>query len=95
MTACTLQEIRESLGSETTVWGGIPSISLLDSSMAEDEFEKYLDEMFSKLGTGERLILGVSDNVPPEANLSRFEKIKQKIESFGQVGWGKTKSGKL
>ncbi len=95
MTACTLQEIRESLGSETTVWGGIPSISLLDSSMVEDEFEKYLDEMFSELGTGERLILGVSDNVPPEANLSRFEKIKQKIESFGQVGWGKTKSGKL
>ena len=95
MTACTLKEIREGLGSKTTVWGGIPAVSLLDSNMDDNNFEVYLDEMFRELATGERLILGVSDNVPPEANLTRFEKIKQKIENFGQVGWGKTKSGKL
>ena len=82
MTACTLKEIRESLGSKTTVWGGIPAVSLLDSNMDDNNFEVYLDKMFSELATGDRLILGVSDNVPPEANLTRFEKIKQKIEAF-------------
>jgi hypothetical protein len=85
MTACTLKEIREAFGIKTTIWGGIPSISLLESSMAEESFEAYLDEMFRELGSGERLILGVSDNVPPEAHLSRFEKIEQKIDEFGAV----------
>jgi hypothetical protein len=85
MTACTLKEIREGFGSKTTVWGGIPSTSLLESSMDEGSFDVYLDEIFSELETGERLILGVSDNVPPEADVSRFEKIQKKIEDFGPV----------
>lgn len=85
MTACTLKEIREGFGTKTTVWGGIPATSLLESSMEEGSFDVYLDEIFSKLDTGERVILGVSDNVPPEANLLRFEKIQQKTEAFGPV----------
>jgi hypothetical protein len=85
MTACTLKEIREGFGTKTTVWGGIPSTSLLESSMGEGSFDVYLDEIFSELETGERVILGVSDNVPPEANLLRFEKIQQKTEAFGSV----------
>ena len=85
MTACTLKEIREGFGTKTTVWGGIPSTYLLESNMAEDSFEVYLDEMFREIGSGDRLILGVSDSVPPEAHLSRFEKIEQKIDEFGLV----------
>ncbi len=85
MTKCKLNEIQKGLGSKITLWGGIPAVALLDNSMNDDEFEVYLDGIFSDLETGERLILGVSDNVPPEANLSRFEKIEQQIEAFGPV----------
>ncbi len=85
MTTCTLKEIREGFGTKTTVWGGIPSTSLLETSMDEGSFDVYLDEIFSELETGERLIFGVSDNVPPEANMLRFEKIQKKIEVFGPV----------
>ena len=85
MTLCTLAEIRAGMGRQTTVWGGIPSISLLDSSMDQTAFEAYLDEVFGSLGTGERLILGVSDNVPPDADLSRLDRIKERIEAFGPV----------
>lgn len=85
MTECKLNEIQKGLGSKITLWGGIPAVALLDKSMNDNEFEVYLDGIFSDLETGERLILGVSDNVPPEANLSRFEKIEQQIEAFGPV----------
>jgi hypothetical protein len=85
MTSCTLTEIREGMGPTTTVWGGITSISLLEDSMDDRAFEAYLDELFEDLGSGERLILGVSDNVPPDAVLSRLELIKHRIESFGPV----------
>jgi hypothetical protein len=35
--------------------------------MNDTAFELYLDDVFESLGTGERLIFGVSDNVPPDA----------------------------
>jgi len=86
MTQCTLSEIRAGIGPNTTVWGGIPSVALLEDSMDDATFEGYLDQVFAQLGTGDRLIFGVSDNVPPDARLDRLERIKERIEAFGPVG---------
>ncbi len=85
MTYCTLAELRAGMGPNITIWGGIPAVALLDNSMDEATFEAYLDELFAHLGSGERLILGVSDNVPPDANLARIERIKERVEAFGPV----------
>ena len=85
MTKSTLAEIREGMGPDITVWGGIPSVALLDDSMDDRSFEAYLDGVFESLGTGERLILGISDNVPADANLDRMERIKERVEAFGPV----------
>lgn len=85
MTKCSLKEIREGMGNKTTVWGGIPSIALLDGHMNDEKFERYLDNLFREIDTGEKLILGVSDNVPPEADLSRLETIRNRINQFGSV----------
>ena len=85
MTHCSLAELRAGFGSETTVWGGIPSVALLRDSMDDAEFESYLDQIFDELDTGERLILGVSDNVPPDADLDRLRQIAERIDSFGPV----------
>lgn len=84
MTQCTLAEIRAALPG-ITIWGGIPSIALLPGSMNDREFETYLDDLFGNLGAGDHLILGVSDNVPPDADLNRLERIKTRIEDFGSV----------
>jgi hypothetical protein len=73
------------MGPATTVWGGIPSVALLDDAMTEAAFEAYLDELFGSLGAGDHLILGVADNVPPDANLDRLEAIKKRVEAFGPV----------
>jgi hypothetical protein len=58
-------------------------VALLDDSMPSRAFEAHLDSLFGSIGAGDRLILGVSDNVPPRANLSRLEEIKRRIEAFG------------
>ncbi|MBM3802281.1 MAG: hypothetical protein FJW26_08200 [Acidimicrobiia bacterium] len=89
MTSCTPAEIRKGLGPTTTVWGGIPSVALLNSSMDDGAFEAYLDKVFGELGSGEHLILGVADNVPPDANLDRLHRIRERIESFGAVQPGR------
>jgi hypothetical protein len=62
------------------VWGGIPSVILLESSTTDQVFEAYIDDLFGSIGAGERLILGVSDNVPPEATLDRLAAIKKRVE---------------
>jgi len=85
MTRLSLAEIRAGVGPRVTVWGGIPSVALLPDSMSEIAFEAYLDELFAGLGAGDRLILGVSDNVPPDADLERMERIAKRIEIFGPV----------
>ena len=85
MTLCTLAELRAGMGPGVTVWGGIPSVSLLDATMDDTAFAAYLDELFGALGSGDHLILGVADNVPPDANLTRLDQIKERVDAFGPV----------
>ena len=88
MTRLSLAQIREGMGKRIAVWGGIPSVALLPRSMDERSFESYLDGLFASLGDGRGLILGVSDNVPPDADLGRMERIAERIERFGPAGRG-------
>ena len=60
-------------------------MALLDSVMDDAAFGTFLDGVFDELGTGERLILGVSDNVPPDAKLPRLDMIADRIRAFGPV----------
>ncbi len=85
MTSCTLADIRQGFGPAATAWGGIPCVVLLDDTCDQGEFEAHMDKTFADLGSGERLILGVSDNVPPDVNLDRLEQVKQWIDAFGPV----------
>ena len=85
MTRCTLKQVRDGMGSKVTIWGGLCSVAFLKDSMDDPDFKAYLDQTFSDIGDGRRLILGVSDNVPPDADLARFEQIKERIRDFGPV----------
>ena len=73
------------MGPSTAIWGGIPCVILLDDSMDQRGFTDHMDRMFTQIGRGHRLILGVSDDVPPDVNLDRLEQIKQWIQAFGPV----------
>ncbi|MFN8440136.1 MAG: hypothetical protein U0175_05170 [Caldilineaceae bacterium] len=86
MSKTSLAEMLAGLRPNTTVWGGVPAVALLKGAMADHVFECYLDELFASIGTGDHLILGVSDNVPPDADLDRLDEIKRRVEAFGAVG---------
>ncbi|MFI5356651.1 MAG: hypothetical protein ACHQ4G_04885, partial [Opitutales bacterium] len=81
MTRCSLREVRAGMGPRTTIWGGIPSLALLPAHMDDRDFEAYLDDLLAEAGSGGRLILGVSDNVPPDADLGRLDRIRERIEA--------------
>ena len=82
MTKLTLKEVRDRFDSRITVMGGVPSVSLLKTSMSDDIFEAYMDEFFTQVGCGDHLILGISDTTPPAADFERIKSIGARTRLF-------------
>jgi hypothetical protein len=53
--------------------------------MPDDSYDAHMDRVFAELGSGKRLILGVSDNVPPDALIHRLENVTERVKAFGPV----------
>jgi len=85
MTKLSFKQVRDRFGHRITIMGGIPSVILLKSSMSDREFEAYLDEFFENLGSGDHLILGISDTTPPAADFQRILEISKRVNAFGPV----------
>lgn len=82
MVSCTLAEARQTWKGRIIIWGGIPSTLLCDP-VSDDEFETYMNEMFTTIAPGDGIILGVADNVMPEAHLERVIRIGEMVEERG------------
>ena len=85
MTRVPLKEAVETFRHSKTIWGGIPSISVLKDSMNDQEFYKILDETMEVIGKGDHFIASVADTLPPAADFDRFMAIKKACEEFGPV----------
>ena len=85
MTKRSLKELRLGMGETTTIWGGLPAVGFMNGPMSDDAFERHLDKVFGELGSGKRLILGVSDNVPVDASIDRLDRVTELVRAFGPV----------
>ncbi len=85
MTKYSLKEIRDVFGNNLTIWGGIPSISVVESSMSDYEFDKYINGLLESIGTGNHIIFSIADTVPPAAKFERILEIAKKIKEFGPI----------
>jgi len=85
MTKLTLKDHRDVFKDKITIWGGIPAVMLLESTK-DEEFERYMNDFFeNQIGKGDKLILGVSDSVPPDAKFERIVRISEICNEFGPV----------
>lgn len=80
----TLAEARAVLGTDVTIWGGVPSVLLEPESTPADEFQRYMDELFRVIAPGDAFILGVADNVMPEADIRRVARITELVNERGR-----------
>lgn len=78
MIPITMRGLVEAVSGRCALWGGIPSVMLLPQQVSTADFDLFLDEFFDQLGACRRCVIGVSDNVPPEADLNRIIKINDK-----------------
>jgi hypothetical protein len=85
MTKFTVAQMRAAFRGKVTIWGGIPSIALLESTMSDDEFDRYLENLFREVAPGDRFILGVSDTTPPDAKFDRLLRIGEFVRERGRL----------
>ena len=85
MTSLSLGKVREAFDSKITVWGAIPSTSVLENTMSDREFEALLDRTLEEAGNGDHLILSIADTTPPDAKFSRLLKIAKRAREFGPI----------
>jgi hypothetical protein len=75
----TLAEAREIAGPALTLWGGIPQ-DLLHDTHSPAEFESAVRVATQETSGDSRMILGVADRVPIDADFSRLEAIPALVE---------------
>ena len=84
MTRVSLAEYYRRWSPRLTLVGGIPAIVALPQT-SDAEFEAYMDELFRVIAPGSRIVLGMSDNVPPDAIFSRLQRIHDRVQRDGKL----------
>ena len=74
----TLSQAREITGPALTLWGGIPQDFLL-ANHPQPEFEAAVVQTVQEAAEDARMIVGVADRVPVDAELSRLEAIPELV----------------
>ncbi|MDL2236389.1 hypothetical protein LJC56_00935 [Christensenellaceae bacterium OttesenSCG-928-K19] len=85
MTKCSISDIRAGVGPDITIFGGVASNALLQSSMGEAEFDAYMADLLQEVAGDKRFILGIADTTPKDADFSRIEKISQLVGKKGKA----------
>ncbi|MGQ9694342.1 MAG: uroporphyrinogen decarboxylase family protein [Thermodesulfobacteriota bacterium] len=85
MTKMTIGEVKNALQGKVTIFGGVPSVALLESNMPDEEFEKFMVDLFRQIAPGDRFILGVADTTPPDAKFERLLRITEMVEEGGEL----------
>jgi hypothetical protein len=85
MTKVCISDVKKALKDKVTIFGGVPSVALLQESMSDEEFEKFMKNLFSEIAPGDRFILGVSDTTPPDARFDRLLRITEMVQERGKL----------
>jgi hypothetical protein len=85
MTKVTITEVKKAFKGKITIFGGVPSVVLLEQSMSDREFETFMRKLFGEIAPGDRFILGVSDTTPPDAKFERLLRITEMVEEWGRL----------
>ena len=80
MADITLERALNILDGKVALQGGIPAVLVCPDITSRHEFEQYIESVVLKQKGRKGFILGMSDNVPPDADFARVEIISQLIK---------------
>ena len=71
----SITEALDMLKGEVVMQGGVPAVLVCEEGGTSADFERYVRDEILPLKGRKGFILGMSDNVPPNADFSRVEAI--------------------
>jgi len=74
-----LSEALDMLGGQVVLQGGLPSVLVCQEGGSLDQFRRYIQEVILPLKGRKGFILGMADNVPPNADFQRVEMVAELI----------------
>jgi len=75
MAPLSLAGALDALRGEVALQGGIPSVLVCEQGGTRDAFERYVAETLLPLKNRRGFVVGMSDNVPPDADFARIESV--------------------
>jgi hypothetical protein len=69
----------------TVLWGGIPG-SYFTSHVSDQEFERHVRKVLDVMKSAPRFVLGVADQVPPDALERRVREVGPLVDRYGRYG---------
>jgi uroporphyrinogen-III decarboxylase len=69
--------------SESIVWGGVPG-SYFTGNVSDQEFDRHVTHVLSVMTTRPKYVLGVADQVPPDALERRVRRVADLVDEFGR-----------
>jgi methylmalonyl-CoA mutase cobalamin-binding domain/chain len=85
MTKVSIQEYYRRWSDRITIFGGVPSNLLLPQLTPDDQFQSFMDHLFTGIGDGSRFILGIADTTPPDADFERLVRIGDMVREKGRL----------
>lgn len=76
-----LSEALDILHGEVVLQGGIPSVLVCEEGGTREDFRHYIEEVILPLKDRRGFILGMADNVPPNADFERVRMVAELINS--------------
>lgn len=76
-------EMRPLAGPSPILWGGIPGL-YFTPLVNDAEFDRHVKEMLASMKRDKRCVLGVADQVPPDALESRVRRVVELADEYGR-----------
>jgi len=78
-----LEDLRELAGPDPILWGGLPGC-LFSPVESDETFERHVRYALEVMVADKRMVLGVADQVPPDALPRRIARVIELVEQYGR-----------
>jgi len=78
----SIQEIRDATADRIIVWGGLPG-ALFSPATSDDAFAAHIEGVLRTFDRGSGFVLGVADQVPPDASFERVRRVREMVDRWG------------
>ncbi len=82
MVPVTMEQARQAWGERVIIWGGLPSV-LFSADTSDEDFQRYVANLFHVIAPGDAFILGIADNALPDSMIERVAWVSDFVEEKG------------